>query len=59
MAALGAVVGVATPAIGALVDVAQRLLGRPLTAEARTIERLGLGGLDAGGIRRVVEHGFG
>ncbi len=58
MAALGAAAGVPTPAIGALIDVAQRLLGRALTAEARTLARLGLSGLDSAGIRRVVEHGF-
>ena len=59
MAALGAAAGVATPALGALIEVAQRLLGRPLTAEARSLERLGLAGRDAAGIRRIVEHGFG
>ena len=59
MVALGAAARVATPAISALIEVAQRLLGRALTAEARTIERLGLAGLDAAAIRRVVELGFG
>ncbi|MBI3517542.1 MAG: NAD/NADP octopine/nopaline dehydrogenase family protein [Proteobacteria bacterium] len=59
MAALGAAAGVATPALSALIDIAQRLLGRSLAAEARTLERLGLAGMTAAQIRRVVEHGFG
>jgi opine dehydrogenase len=59
MAALGAAAGVPTPAIDAIVELARRLTGRNFAAEARTGERLGLAGLDAPRIRRVVEHGFG
>jgi opine dehydrogenase len=58
MSALGAAAGVRTPAIDALVAMACLMTGKTFAAEARTIERLGLVGLDAAGIRRVVEGGF-
>jgi opine dehydrogenase len=58
MRALGTAAGVPTPAIDALVEIARTMTGKDFAAEARTLERLGLGGLDAGGIARVVEHGF-
>jgi hypothetical protein len=34
------------------------MTGKDFTAEARTLERLGLGGMDGPQIRRVVEQGF-
>jgi opine dehydrogenase len=59
MSALGAAVGVRTPAIDALVAIARTMTGKDFSAEARTLERLGLSGLDTSGIVRVVERGFG
>ncbi len=55
MRALGAAVGVPTPALDSLITVACILAGRDFAAEARTLERLGLKGLDGRAIRRVVE----
>jgi opine dehydrogenase len=59
MRALGAAAGVPTPAIDALVEIARAMTGKDFAAEARTLERLGLGGMDAARIIRVVEDGFG
>ena len=58
MSALGAASGVATPAIDALISLVRALTGRDFAAEARTLERMGLAGMDASQIRRVVETGF-
>ena len=58
IAFLGAAAGVRTPAIDAVVRVAQTMLGRSFEAEARTLERLGLAGLDARGVARVAREGF-
>jgi opine dehydrogenase len=49
---------VPTPAIDAVVTLAQVLAGHDFAAEARTLDRLGLAGMDAGQIRRVVAEGF-
>ena len=56
--ALGAAAGVPTPATDALVQLVRLMTGNSFAAEARTLERLGLGGMDRAGIRRVVENGF-
>jgi opine dehydrogenase len=58
MSALGVAAGVKTPAIDALVAIACLMTGKTFAAEGRTLERLGLAGMDARGIRRVVEEGF-
>jgi opine dehydrogenase len=58
MRALGAAVGVGTPAIDALVAVASDMTGRNFASEGRTLERLGLAGLSPAQIRRVVAEGF-
>jgi opine dehydrogenase len=58
MSAMGGAVGVRTPAIDALVELARSMTGKDFAAEARTLERLGLSGMDAPQIRRVVEEGF-
>ncbi len=58
MSALGAAAGVATPAIDALITLVRAMTGRDFAAEARTLERMGLAGMDASQIRRVVETGF-
>jgi opine dehydrogenase len=54
---LGRAVGVATPLIDGLIAVASALLGCDCRAEGRTLERLGLGGLDAEGLRRYAQSG--
>jgi hypothetical protein len=52
-------VGVKTPVIDTLVDITRCMTGKSFAAEGRTLERLGLAGMDAAQIRRVVEEGFG
>ena len=58
MSALGRAAGVPTPAIDALVETARHLSGRDFAAEARTLDRLGLAGLSAPQIRRILTDGF-
>jgi opine dehydrogenase len=58
MSALGTAAGVRTPAIDALVEVVQNMTGKDFAAEGRTLERLGLSGMDGPQIRRVIEDGF-
>jgi opine dehydrogenase len=58
MSALGAAAGVKTPAIDALVAIARYMTGRDFIAEGRTLDRLGLAGMDARQIQRVVQEGF-
>lgn len=59
MSALGAAAGVATPAIDALVTLAATIAGTDFAAAARTLDRMGLAGLDAAQIRRTVQEGLG
>ncbi|MGH7111151.1 MAG: NAD/NADP octopine/nopaline dehydrogenase family protein [Stellaceae bacterium] len=59
MSALGAAAGVATPAIDALVTLAATIAGTDFAAQARTLDRMGLAGMDAAQIRRTVRDGFG
>jgi opine dehydrogenase len=58
MSALAVAAGVRTPAIDGLIEVARCMSGKDFAAEARTLERLGLEGMDAAQIRRVVDQGF-
>jgi opine dehydrogenase len=58
MSALGAAAGVGTPAIDALIEIVRSMTSKDLAAEGRTIEHLGLGGMDTPHIRRVVDEGF-
>jgi opine dehydrogenase len=58
MSALGAAAGVPTPAIDALVAVVRSMTGKDFTAEGRTLERLGLSGMSASEIGRVMNEGF-
>jgi opine dehydrogenase len=58
MRALGAACGVRTPMIDALIELVRGLTGKDFSPEARTLDRMGLSGLDAAGIRRVMEQGF-
>jgi len=59
MRALGQAAGVATPHIDAVIRLAQVLAGNDFAASERTLDRMGLDGLDASGVRRVVAEGAG
>ncbi|MBV8936702.1 MAG: NAD/NADP octopine/nopaline dehydrogenase family protein [Alphaproteobacteria bacterium] len=59
MSALGSAAGVRTPAIDALVELGKIMTGDDFAATARTLDRLGLSGMDTPQIRRVVDQGFG
>jgi opine dehydrogenase len=58
MSALGVASGIATPAIDALVELARAMTGKDFAADARTLERMGLAGMSASQIKRVLETGF-
>src|SRR3954454_3913420 len=58
MAELGRVAGVDTPVITSLVNLAKAMTGRTYEEEARTLERMGLAGLDVSAIRDVLDRGF-
>ena len=57
MSALGAAAGVPTPAIDALITLVRAMTGKDFSSEARTLERMGLGGMGAAEIARFVETG--
>ena len=59
MRALGTAAGVPTPTIDALITLVRAMTGKDFVAEARTLERMGLGGLGAAEIQRVVADGWG
>jgi opine dehydrogenase len=58
IAALGDAAGVNTPAIDAVIAIAQFQLGRSFEREARTLDRMGVAGLDAAGIVKTAREGF-
>jgi hypothetical protein len=58
MRSLGLVVGVPTPRIDAVIELAQTLAGTDFAETARTLGRMGLAGMDAARIRRTVVEGF-
>jgi opine dehydrogenase len=58
MSAIGSAVGVPTPAIDAVIVIAQCMAGKDFAANARTLDRLGLAGMGAAQIRQVMEEGF-
>jgi opine dehydrogenase len=58
IAALGEAAGVATPLMRMLIDVASRVHGVDHWRTGRTLERMGLGGRAAVGIRRAAEQGL-
>ena len=49
---------VPTPAIDALIQIVKSMSGKTFAAEARTLDRMGLSGKDAAGIRNALERGF-
>ncbi len=58
MRALGEAIGVPTPAIDAVIKLAQTLAGSDFAKDARTLDRMGLAGMDVGQIKRVMAEGF-
>ncbi len=58
MSAIGEAAGVETPAIDALIAIVRTMTGKDFLAEGRSLERLGLAGMDATQIRRTVDEGF-
>jgi opine dehydrogenase len=58
MQAIGEAVGVPTPAIDAVITLAQALAGSDFAADARTLGRMGLAGMDSARIRRALAEGF-
>lgn len=58
MSQLGLATGTPTPAIDSLVEVVRNMMGRNFVAEARTLERLGLAGMNSAQIRQTVRNGF-
>ncbi|MGA3005313.1 MAG: NAD/NADP octopine/nopaline dehydrogenase family protein [Acetobacteraceae bacterium] len=58
MRALGQAAAVPTPQIDAVIRLAQTLAGNEFASTARTLERMGLGGMDAARIRHTVVEGF-
>lgn len=59
MSEFGRAVGVATAAIDAVIRIASIMAGTDFKDTARTLERMGLAGKDADGIRAILESGFG
>ena len=58
MSAIGHAVGVPTPSIDALVAIAEIMAGNDFAADARTLDRMGLAGMNAGEIQTVLARGF-
>jgi len=58
MRAFGAAAGVQTPATDALVSLARIIAGRDFADTARTLDRMGLAGMDVPQIRRTLSEGF-
>jgi opine dehydrogenase len=58
MSAIGKAVGVPTPSIDAVIAIAQIMAGTDFSADARTLDRLGLAGKNTEEIKRVMQDGF-
>jgi opine dehydrogenase len=58
MRVLGEAAGVPTPAIDAVIKLAQTMAGSDFPAHARTLDRMGLAGMDAARIRLTLAEGF-
>ena len=58
MQALGAAARVPTSAIDAVIRLAVILAGGDFAPTARTLDRMGLAGMDAAQIRRTFDRGF-
>jgi opine dehydrogenase len=58
MSALGQAAAVPTPAIDSVIRLATILAAGDFSATARTLDRMGLAGMDAAQIRRTLDEGF-
>jgi opine dehydrogenase len=58
MSEIGTAAGMKTSAIDALVEMVRSMTGKDFAVEGRTLERLGLNGMDRHRIRHVIEEGF-
>ena len=58
MSALAAAAGVPTPAIDSVIRLATVMAGNDFAGNARTLERMGLAGMNAAQIQATLEHGF-
>jgi len=58
MRAIGEAVGVPTPVIDAVIRLAQTLAGSDFAGDARTLERMGLAGMDAAQIKQTLAAGL-
>jgi opine dehydrogenase len=58
MSALGRAAGVQTPAIDSVIHLATILAGSDFAATARSLDRMGLAGMDAAQITRTLDEGF-
>ena len=58
MSAIGKAMGVATPAVDAVIEIVKQMTGKDFAANGRSLDRLGLAGKSATEIRHVYEHGF-
>ena len=56
--ALARAARVGTPTLDALLVIVDRMTGKTFEQEGRTLERLGLSGMNAAGIRKTVQDGF-
>jgi hypothetical protein len=55
---LGLATGTPTPAIDTLIETAKLMTGRTFANEARTLERMGIAGLNPAKIRDLARDGF-
>ncbi len=55
---LAQLVGVSTPTVSAIITLVGKLLGEDFRQNARDLRRLGLEGLDAAGINKLMSEGF-
>jgi opine dehydrogenase len=58
MSAIGGAVGVPTPSIDAVILMSQIMAGTDFATDARTLDRMGIAGMDAGQIKTVMDQGF-
>ena len=57
MSSLARELGIKTPAINSIINIAELITGKDFYAEGRTIERLGLSGLSVSEMHNIAENG--
>jgi opine dehydrogenase len=55
---LGNLAGVPTPNVSAIITIVSTLLQRDIEKEARSLDRLGLKGMDLNGVKKILAEGF-